>query len=143
MGRGRDTKGKFVQTPFVERLWGRVLIGPDCWDWAGRISQGYGYITIAGREHRAHRVMYERLIGAIPPDEEIDHECHNKACVRPGPGHCVPKSHAENCRPGEVGLNHGLKTHCLRGHAFDEANTYWKPSGGRQCKACQRQHNRR
>lgn len=29
-------------------------------------------------------------------------------------------------------------THCLRGHAFDEANTYVKPNGSRACRACMR-----
>lgn len=31
-------------------------------------------------------------------------------------------------------------THCPRGHAYDEANTYRKPGfGWRQCKACNRE----
>lgn len=38
----------------------------------------------------------------------------------------------------------GLWTHCPRGHAFDELNTYHKPSNGaRQCRACKREAGRR
>lgn len=29
-----------------------------------------------------------------------------------------------------------LLTHCKRGHAFDEANTYVSPTGQRQCRQC-------
>ncbi len=28
------------------------------------------------------------------------------------------------------------QTHCLRGHEFNEANTYWKSTGQRSCRAC-------
>lgn len=28
------------------------------------------------------------------------------------------------------------KTHCIRGHAFDEQNTYFSANGTRHCKAC-------
>lgn len=31
------------------------------------------------------------------------------------------------------------KTHCIRGHAFDGANTYYRRDGGRDCKACAKQ----
>lgn len=30
------------------------------------------------------------------------------------------------------------QTHCKNGHAFDEANTYFRPTGGRICRACNR-----
>jgi hypothetical protein len=29
-------------------------------------------------------------------------------------------------------------TKCIHGHEFNEANTYWRPTGGRSCRACQR-----
>ncbi len=34
-----------------------------------------------------------------------------------------------------------LRTHCPRGHAYDEANTYWH-RGKRQCIECRRMHSR-
>ena len=36
------------------------------------------------------------------------------------------------------------QTHCKRGHAFDEANTYWQIRGeqrSRVCRICQRERN--
>lgn len=36
------------------------------------------------------------------------------------------------------------ETHCKRGHAFDEANTYWNIRGAsrfRVCRTCQRERN--
>lgn len=33
------------------------------------------------------------------------------------------------------------KTHCKHGHAFNERNTYWTPSGYRQCRACSHQRD--
>jgi hypothetical protein len=35
------------------------------------------------------------------------------------------------------------KTHCPRGHPFDEANTYVGRGGGRTCRICRREHQRR
>ena len=32
-----------------------------------------------------------------------------------------------------------MKTHCGRGHPFDEANTYVTPRGVRHCRACHRE----
>ena len=35
------------------------------------------------------------------------------------------------------------KTHCVKGHPYDEANTYISPRGWRECRACQREKMRR
>lgn len=39
--------------------------------------------------------------------------------------------------------NNSKKTHCPRGHAFDEGNTYVTNIGERQCRACHRVRQRR
>jgi hypothetical protein len=31
---------------------------------------------------------------------------------------------------------HPLRSHCRRGHAFTEENSYYKPNGHRTCRAC-------
>jgi len=44
-----------------------------------------------------------------------------------------------NCRWAtavEQRNNRRERTHCYRGHPFDEANTYTRPSGKRECRAC-------
>lgn len=35
------------------------------------------------------------------------------------------------------------KTHCKNNHEFNEANTYWRPRGGRTCRECARASDRR
>lgn len=36
-----------------------------------------------------------------------------------------------------------LPTHCIHGHPFDETNTYFRPSGGRSCRICMQEGDRR
>lgn len=40
-------------------------------------------------------------------------------------------------------LHNGLKTHCKNGHLFDEANTFIRKTGHRDCRACNRDRMRR
>ncbi len=32
-----------------------------------------------------------------------------------------------------------VTTHCVNGHPFDDANTYWRGEGWRGCRACNRE----
>lgn len=57
---------------------------------------------------------------------------------------------ARRCRPCRNawsrsqtdGVAPGKRTHCPEGHPYDEENTYTKPSGQRECRACHRQRQR-
>lgn len=70
-----------------------------CWVWQRQIDKkGYGVWTLKGRHHRAHRVMFERMIGPIPEGTEPDHKCRNRACVNPS--HLEPVTHVVNMRRG-------------------------------------------
>jgi hypothetical protein len=59
----------------------------------------YAQINIDGKCLRAHRVMYELLVGPIPPGMVLDHiwerGCRNKACLN-ALWHLEPVSVAEN-----------------------------------------------
>ena len=56
----------------------------NCWLWtAGKNKKGYGNVTVGGKGKKAHRVAYTLAFGPIPRGLEIDHTCHNPACVRP------------------------------------------------------------
>ncbi|MFB7555352.1 HNH endonuclease signature motif containing protein [Streptomyces brevispora] len=128
-------------TTHTARFWSRVnkagtlapMLGP-CWTWTGyRDRDGYGRFTSQGRTYMAHRYAYTRLVGPIPPGLVIDHLCRNPGCVNPR--HLEPVTAAENTRRSEP----AKRTHCVRGHEFTPANTYYRTpgSGGvRQCRAC-------
>ena len=70
--------------PSIEqRLWRRVRKGPNCWNWEGSTTHGYGYIYWKGRLKPAHRVAYQLTYGDIPAEMFICHHCDNRRCVRP------------------------------------------------------------
>ena len=71
-----------------QRFWSHVDKSGECWEWtANRNKRGYGawaiyrhpkYISIM-----PHRYSYELVHGPIPKGMQIDHVCHNRACVNP------------------------------------------------------------
>ena len=117
----------------VYRVFRRLKTGMGCWEWIGnKTRDGYGRVTLGKVEYRVHRVTYTWANGPIPDDLTLDHLCGNKACANPT--HLEPVTIAIN-----LARNAGRRTHCKRGHVFDEANTYYPPgkNGGRHCRACQ------
>lgn len=125
--------------PVEPRFWAKVdQRGTDeCWVWTGfRHPKGYGYFRVDGRSLAAHRVAYELCVAPIPDGLTIDHLCRNRACVNPA--HLEPVTMIVNVLRGEgPTAENARKTHCIRGHPFDEENTYWF-NGGRTCRICQR-----
>ena len=144
--------------PVADRLWAKVAFGDwlDCWLWTAKPNrQGYGELRVgseadgSARTETAHRLAYELLVGPIPEGLELDHICHNIDATCPGgptcphraclnPLHLEPVTHAENVRRGRGGAHHAAKTHCVRGHEFNETNTRIRKQGGRECRACER-----
>jgi len=56
----------------------------ECWIWTGVCTKdGYGRITIDGKQKSAHRVVYELTVGPIPEGLELDHLCMVTGCVSP------------------------------------------------------------
>jgi hypothetical protein len=132
-----------------DRLWPRVdkngsvpACRPDlgpCWIWTGAQAAGYGVIWVDRRNVGTHRVSYELLVGPIPEDLVLDHLCRNALCCNPA--HLEPVADGVNILRGisPFALN-AAKTHCPKGHRYDEQNTYHEPGRkGRQCKTCVRE----
>lgn len=127
----------------LDRLAAKFAISDECWEWtASKTPGGYGRIFADGRKVYAHRAVYEAVVGPIPEGFQIDHLCRNRGCVNPD--HLEPVTRRENLLRGVgfVAVN-AAKTHCPKGHPYDEENTYQTPTGRRVCRTCMRETDRR
>lgn len=128
----------FIQHKITSRM-EVVEMGYDtpCWI-SDRAEAGKGYtkLGINGVTMLTHRVAYQAWRGPIPDGLIIDHLCRNRACCNPS--HLEPVTYRENLMRGEtLTASEAAQTHCKRGHAFDAANTYYRPDRhGRICRTC-------
>jgi hypothetical protein len=76
----------------------RVQLAGDfgCWHWTGYLSSGYGFITVRGERHSAHRFSYVVHRGPIPEGLTLDHLCRVTRCVNPW--HVEPVTPSVNSR---------------------------------------------
>jgi hypothetical protein len=114
------------------RWWSKVEKTESCWNWLGHMNpQGYGrFDGRDGRSSLAHRWGYQRFVGSVADDLELDHLCRNTRCVRFD--HLEPVTTAENARRRVL-----YKTHCKQGHEFTPENTAIV-QGCRRCRQCSR-----
>lgn len=131
----------------IERILECVhLPNGECWIWVGAESgNGYGRISIGGRTRATHIVVYEALVGPVPEDKVLDHDCRNRLCCNPW--HLTPRTALENTLLGEgpTAIN-ARKTECIRGHKFTVANTIVRVRDGRprrECRECRRMRSTR
>jgi hypothetical protein len=83
----------------LDNFWAKVDVHleDECWWWtAGRDACGYGKFRLRRTSGMAHRVMYELMVGPIPSGLEIDHLCHQRACVNLA--HMRVCRHADNVK---------------------------------------------
>lgn len=138
-----------MMTNLPDRFWDKVAADPNtgCWHWmAGTNPRGYGKFSLDGETLYAHRLSYVDAKGPVPEGLELDHRCRIKSCCNPN--HLEAVTHRENVRRGEAGAStarrNAAKTHCPQGHPYSGDNLYIQASnGGRMCKECKRQRNRR
>lgn len=110
-----------------------------CWNWKGlTTSNGYGkWSKGPGQRVRAiHRITWEHYKNQeVPEGLQLDHICRNRLCCNPD--HLEPVTPSENTMRQDH--YERRKTHCPKGHEYDEANTRITPAGKRVCRACDRE----
>lgn len=127
------------------RFWRSVRFDKSgCWLWtASRKSTGHRQMAEprasrgeAQRVSATHRISWELHRGLIPEGWHVHHLCENPSCCNPS--HLVLLSPSEHLK-----LHHPELTHCVRGHPYDETNTRINRDGSKQCRACDRERQRR
>ncbi len=127
-----------LEKKFLDRLERVVVCPSSCWIWTDVLDKdGYGIVqhtvNYVKQHIRAHRMSYEYHVGPIPKGLCLDHLCRTRSCVNPR--HLEAVSIRENVKRG----GWSLKTHCPKGHPYDEENTYLSPGKNhRQCIACKK-----
>lgn len=52
-----------------------------CLEWQKGRREGYGRVWVGRRLFSAHVVAWEVVNGPVPKDKQINHKCHNRACI--------------------------------------------------------------
>jgi len=144
-------RGQMKQKKTVEqRFWEKVgpHVDPNvCWLWLGASTTGghgkqrYGQFRVGQSVTYAHRLSYElHYHVAIPEGMTIDHVkargCTSTLCVNPH--HLEVVTNRVNAlRGGSPWSKEAAQMCCVRGHPFNEENTYVY-HGRRDCRACRR-----
>lgn len=119
-------------------FWDFVDTAGDCWIWTGdQDSKGYGIWRVKGKERTgAHRKIWTLLVGPIPLGYDIDHRCFTPLCVNPD--HLEPVTRLVN-RQRARSHNNSRKTHCPKGHPYNQENTLIRTGPqGQNWRACRR-----
>jgi hypothetical protein len=120
--------------------WEHISPEPNsgCWLWVGATSRGYAIRVDRNRPgtKKVHRQVYEDLVGRVPEGLDLDHLCRVRCCVNPA--HLEPVTRSENVRRGAGPSLNSSKTHCPKGHPYEEANVY-RYRGRRYCRQCHRE----
>lgn len=124
---------------------GRRVPGRELKGWVN--SFGYRWFSLYGSEGetrvRAHRVVAEVF---IPNPFGLPNVLHGKNGVSDNSVANLywgdqSRNNLDKVRDGTD--HNAIKTHCLRGHLFSEENTYRDKKGGRVCRTCYRDYDRR
>lgn len=123
---------------FIPRFLSKIKIDDNgCWNWIGCLNRnGYGTIHLRPFGYLSHRFIFAYYYGHVDSSLTIDHLCRNPACVNPFHMEQVPPE-VNRLRGNCQSMINSRKTTCIKGHPFDDDNTYITPStGARQCRKC-------
>lgn len=66
---------------FLNRHEAKITRLGECLIWTGATTSGYGRVRHEGVNSAVHRVVYELVNGPVSADMDIDHMCHQRACL--------------------------------------------------------------
>jgi hypothetical protein len=137
---------------YFEYLKGRCTVNDNgCWIHPGSQTHprgmrpgalGYTQCTIRSRRYMTHRWMYAFVHGPIPEGHVVGHRCDTPPCCNPD--HLKAMTELENAADMIAKRRNyeQQRTHCPRGHEYNEENTYILPAASgrmaRNCKVCAR-----
>lgn len=135
-------QGYFPREDRLDRFIRRTEVDKEsgCWLWTGPTLPGdYPRTKLSDNgvscSVMVHRWMYEAQIGPIPEGLVVHHKCEKRLCINPA--HLEAITTQENIlRGNSLAARNARKTHCVRGHAYDEKNTHINRKGSRMCRRC-------
>lgn len=130
------TQVEELSAKWVNRFWAKVSRGKGCWEWLGaHRPEGYGRVRRGSATPPCTHIVWEMVYGC-PPTDDVLHTCDNPPCIRPS--YLFVGSPSLNAYDSVWKGRHpnANKTHCLRGHEFNQQNTYVTNKGTRHCRTC-------
>lgn len=102
---------------FADQFWSKVHQTEGCWFWLRTTDRdGYGVLTIGGRQRRAAQVAWELVNDSpFPTGMQACHHCDTPGCVRPD--HIFVGTNQDNTRDSTekgrraTGDRNGKRTH--------------------------------
>lgn len=117
-----------------------------CWLRNGyQRKSGYGVIGFGKKRLLTHRVAWSihTNTDSIPEHLCLDHLCKTRNCCNPMHLRLGTRTQNTPDNSNSIQAANKAKTHCAKGHPFDETNTRWRHSArrknpSRECRMCKR-----